>query len=128
MIFCVFGRTPTKQGRAEGQPLPPPLAVGPFLFLFLLWLRSEGRYAVAVAILPRRVLVAALVLPHSRFLISELIQPAASGLQGASHALWTSLGSCALRIGHCGLSCFLGDLCERGSFDLVKVVVVGVLA
>ena len=48
--------------------------------------------------------------------------------QGASHALSTSLGSCALRIGHCGLSCFLGDLCERGSFDLVKVVVVGVLA
>jgi hypothetical protein len=70
MIFCVFGRTPTKQGRAEGQPLLPPLAVGPFLFLFLLWFCSEGRYAVAVTILPRRVLVAALVLPHSRFLIS----------------------------------------------------------
>jgi hypothetical protein len=69
MIFCVFGRTPTKQARAEGQPLLPPLAVGSFLFLFLLWLHSEGHYAVAVAILPRRVLVAALVLPHSRFLI-----------------------------------------------------------
>jgi hypothetical protein len=54
-IFCVFGRTPTKQGRAEGQPLLPPLAVGPFLFLFLLWLRWRCSAFVGVSVIAHKI-------------------------------------------------------------------------
>src|SRR5207245_1106465 len=69
----------------------------------------------------------ALVLTHSRCLISGLIQPAANVLQGARHAVVRTLYSRAHRIGLGGASCLLRGPCQGFSLDLFLAVIVAVL-
>ena len=110
MIFCVFGQYTHETGDVQKDShFFHRVAVGPLLFLFLLLngFDSEGRYAVAVAILPRIGADGGVSSAPIRafYNFPRLTQPAASGLQGASHALLDESGFFAhLRIGHCGLS------------------------
>src|SRR5690242_2994124 len=106
---CACVHTPRTRGRVTGKPPPRPSAVESIPVSPFLWPRLPFQRAVTEKFQPCAVRTLTALQPV-RSLIRSVVLSMANLLEGASHALLASLGSCAHRIGDRGVSCVLDSL------------------